>query len=238
MGFSWQPFYSIDSGVKWPECSSYKPEFGPGGEIVVRSEEGRAVLTLSPSGEEFSVEFACNLSQPQHQIVCSLNKTDGSLKSQQQANSQNDQRHLGKESTKSNSFSSHLTSTTQQQVLPFEYYCALNSCLIRLSLFNFSSAFSLNRCTRPPQLYSITLALPLIPHGPILSPWLGITGRPVSLTVKILNLKNQVNPDKLMMRLTYLTKMIKTETPSFPRLFLLHVRHLTGTGLWIKYFGR
>ncbi|XP_027888543.1 uncharacterized protein C5orf34 homolog isoform X2 [Xiphophorus couchianus] len=110
-----KPFYSIDSGVKWPECSSYKPEFGPGGEIVVRSEEGRAVLTLSPSGEEFSVEFACNLSHPQHQIVCSLNKTDGSLKSQQQANSQNDQRHLGKESTKTNSFSSHLTSTTQQQ---------------------------------------------------------------------------------------------------------------------------
>ncbi|XP_054906696.1 uncharacterized protein C5orf34 homolog isoform X2 [Poeciliopsis prolifica] len=110
-----KPFYSLDSGVKWPECSSYKPEFGPGGEIVVRSEEGRAMLTLSPSGEEFSVEFMCNLSQPQHQIVCSLNKTDGSLKSQQQANSQNDQRHLGKESTKANSFSSHLTSTTHQQ---------------------------------------------------------------------------------------------------------------------------
>uniref|UniRef100_A0A3B3UKA9 Uncharacterized protein n=1 Tax=Poecilia latipinna TaxID=48699 RepID=A0A3B3UKA9_9TELE len=128
-----KPFHSIDSSVKWPEWSSYQPEFGPGGDIVVRSEEGRAMLTLSPSGEEFGVEFTCNLSQPQHQTVCSLNKTDGSLKSRHQANSQNDQRHLGKESTNTNSFSSHLPSTTQQQVLPFEYYCALNSCLIRLS---------------------------------------------------------------------------------------------------------
>ncbi|PWA19585.1 hypothetical protein CCH79_00006773 [Gambusia affinis] len=110
-----KPFYTIDSSVKWAECSSYKPEFGPGGEIVVRSEDGRAMLTLSPSGEEFSVEFTCNLSQPQHQIACSFNTTDGSLKSQQQANSLNDQRHLGKESNKANSFSSHLTSTTQQQ---------------------------------------------------------------------------------------------------------------------------
>uniref|UniRef100_A0A096M9U8 Uncharacterized protein n=1 Tax=Poecilia formosa TaxID=48698 RepID=A0A096M9U8_POEFO len=106
---------NIDSSVKWPEWSSYKPEFGPGGDIVVRSEEGRAMLTLSPSGEEFGVEFTCNLSQPQHQTVCSLNKTDGSLKSRHQANSQNDQRHLGKESANTNSFSSHLPSTTQQQ---------------------------------------------------------------------------------------------------------------------------
>ncbi|KAM4745498.1 uncharacterized protein C5orf34 homolog isoform 2-T2 [Anableps anableps] len=109
-------FYSIDSGVKWPEWSSYKPELGPGGEILVRSEEGRAMLVLSPSGEDFSVEFTCNLSQPQHQTVCSLNKDpDGSVKSQQQVNSQNDERHLGKESTRINCCSACLTSTTQQQ---------------------------------------------------------------------------------------------------------------------------
>ncbi|XP_047237542.1 uncharacterized protein C5orf34 homolog [Girardinichthys multiradiatus] len=80
-----KPFFSIDSGVKWPEWSSYKPEFGPGGEITVRSEEGRSTLVLSPSGEEFSVEFTCSLSQPQHPTVWSSNKDpDGRLKSQQQ----------------------------------------------------------------------------------------------------------------------------------------------------------
>ncbi|KAE8292417.1 putative protein C5orf34-like protein [Larimichthys crocea] len=75
-----KPFFSIDSDVLWPELSSCDAEFRPGGETIVRSEEGRAVLTLSPSGEEFSVEFTCGLSRSQtrHQ------STQGSPGSQQQ----------------------------------------------------------------------------------------------------------------------------------------------------------
>ncbi|XP_038143171.1 uncharacterized protein C5orf34 homolog isoform X3 [Cyprinodon tularosa] len=44
-----KPFFTIDCSVTWPEWSSYEPEFGPAGEITVRSEEGRAALVLSPS---------------------------------------------------------------------------------------------------------------------------------------------------------------------------------------------
>lgn len=66
--FFLQPFYSIHLDVKWPESSSCGVEPGPGGEIIIRSEEGRAALMLSPSGEEFSVEFICNLSQCQNKL--------------------------------------------------------------------------------------------------------------------------------------------------------------------------
>ncbi|KAM9360632.1 uncharacterized protein C5orf34 homolog [Symphorus nematophorus] len=62
-----KPFFSVDPDVRWPEWSSCDTELGPGGETIVRSEEGRAALTLSPSGEEFSVEFTCSLSQTQSQ---------------------------------------------------------------------------------------------------------------------------------------------------------------------------
>lgn len=57
-----QPFFSIDSEVTWPELSPCAGELGPGGEAIVGSEEGRAVLTLAPSGEEFSVQYTCSLS--------------------------------------------------------------------------------------------------------------------------------------------------------------------------------
>ncbi|TKS79033.1 hypothetical protein D9C73_012139 [Collichthys lucidus] len=75
-----KPFFSIDSDVLWPKLSSCDAEFTPGGETIIRSEEGRAWLTLSPSGEEFSVEFTCGLSRSQtrHQ------STQGSPGSQQQ----------------------------------------------------------------------------------------------------------------------------------------------------------
>ncbi|XP_015242868.1 PREDICTED: uncharacterized protein C5orf34 homolog [Cyprinodon variegatus] len=106
-----KPFFTIDCSVTWPEWSSYEPEFGPAGEITVRSEEGRAALVLSPSGEEFSVEFTCNLSRPLQQTGWGLNKdADGGLKGLQQENNlicrntddQEEQMHPGKQSVSAN----------------------------------------------------------------------------------------------------------------------------------------
>ncbi|XP_061585905.1 uncharacterized protein C5orf34 homolog [Cololabis saira] len=82
-----KPFFSIECGVLWPERSSYEAEFRAGGEVVVRSEDGRALLMLSPSGEEFSVEFICSLSQSQnqhHSMQCLSNDPDGSPENQKQ----------------------------------------------------------------------------------------------------------------------------------------------------------
>ncbi|KAL7391717.1 hypothetical protein ABVT39_013587 [Epinephelus coioides] len=62
-----KPFFSISSDVRWPEWSSCDAELGPGGQTIIRSERGEATLMLSPSGEEFSVEFTCSLSQTQNQ---------------------------------------------------------------------------------------------------------------------------------------------------------------------------
>ncbi|XP_076587486.1 uncharacterized protein C5orf34 homolog [Chaetodon auriga] len=62
-----KPFFSIDSDVQWPERPPCDAEPGPAGETIIRSEEGRAALTLSLSGEEFSVEFTCSLSRTQNQ---------------------------------------------------------------------------------------------------------------------------------------------------------------------------
>nr|XP_046242811.1 uncharacterized protein C5orf34 homolog [Scatophagus argus] len=82
-----KPFFSIDSEVQWPEWSSCEAETGPGGETIVRSEDERAALMLSPSGEEFSVEFPCSLSRTQKQhpsMRCFSRDSEGSPASQQQ----------------------------------------------------------------------------------------------------------------------------------------------------------
>ncbi|CAJ1067991.1 uncharacterized protein C5orf34 homolog [Xyrichtys novacula] len=71
-----QPFFSVDSAVRWPERSSCVAEPGARGAIIVKSEEGRAVLILSPSGKEFSVQFTCNLSQNKNQL-CSSESSPG-----------------------------------------------------------------------------------------------------------------------------------------------------------------
>lgn len=57
-----QRFVSIGLDAKWPELSSCVGEFGCCGEIIIRSEDGQAVLILGPSGEDFSVRYTCRLS--------------------------------------------------------------------------------------------------------------------------------------------------------------------------------
>uniref|UniRef100_A0A8D2ZTI9 DUF4524 domain-containing protein n=1 Tax=Scophthalmus maximus TaxID=52904 RepID=A0A8D2ZTI9_SCOMX len=73
-------FCSIDSDIMWPEFSSCEAELGPGGETIIRSEDGQAALMLSASGEEFSIEFPCRLSQTQNRqrsVECFSRDPDG-----------------------------------------------------------------------------------------------------------------------------------------------------------------
>ncbi|XP_004072750.1 uncharacterized protein C5orf34 homolog [Oryzias latipes] len=60
-------FFFVEQCVQWPERSSFQAEDRPGGEIGIKSEEDRAALILSPSGETFSVEFTCSLSRDESQ---------------------------------------------------------------------------------------------------------------------------------------------------------------------------
>ncbi|XP_077456801.1 uncharacterized protein C5orf34 homolog [Stigmatopora argus] len=77
-----QPLQSINMEVEWPSLSSCEAEIGPENETIIKSEDKRNVLTLSPSGEEFFVDYECRFSQIVHQqpqhlkigIECSQNK--------------------------------------------------------------------------------------------------------------------------------------------------------------------
>lgn len=132
--------------MKWPEPSSCGVERGPGGEIIVRSEEGRASLMLSPSGEEFSVEFLCNLSQCQIRVDGAEDfsyKPQGSLGAQQfeskliseAASNKSKQVHQGDEGRKSeckrSRFGSHkITRVSQPKVRIKVTSCSYDSCLL------------------------------------------------------------------------------------------------------------
>ncbi|KAM3611395.1 uncharacterized protein V6R79_017830 [Siganus canaliculatus] len=124
-----KPFFRLDSDVQWPEqCDA---EFGPRGETIISSEEGQAVLTLSPSGEEFFIEFTCSLSRTQnqhHSIQDHSRDLDSSPDSQQSLqagklicqNSKDETKAAhqgrgdgGKESSRSRSCSPRITSSTQ-----------------------------------------------------------------------------------------------------------------------------
>ncbi|XP_035514599.1 uncharacterized protein C5orf34 homolog [Morone saxatilis] len=117
-----KPFFSVDSDVQWPEWSSRDAELGPGGETLIRSEEGRAVLTLSPSGEEFSVEFTCSLSRTpnQHHSLQGFSRDSDSNLICQTTNEETKEVHQGRgsrrnESVRSRSCSPRITSAAQSK---------------------------------------------------------------------------------------------------------------------------
>ncbi|XP_051278661.1 uncharacterized protein C5orf34 homolog isoform X2 [Dicentrarchus labrax] len=121
------PFFSVDSDVQWPEWSSGDAELGPGGETLIRSEEGRAVLMLSPSGEEFSVEFTCSLSRTlnQRHSLQGLSRDSDSNLICQTTNEETKEVHQGRgsrrnESVRSRSCSPRITSAAQSK--PEEMY--------------------------------------------------------------------------------------------------------------------
>lgn len=188
-----QPFFSIDSDVEWPEPSSCHAKFGPGGETIISSVEGRATLTLSSSGEDFSVELMCSLSRPgsQHQrepghggqsdsravsqrdkAGC-LQATDDEISEVQRRRTRN------KEPIRARSCSPQMNGHSPAQskvMLPGKFLCFPLKFLSFTFLLMPSPLLSQRTYTSPPQWSSITPAVMLPPCGGILSPWPTITG--------------------------------------------------------------
>lgn len=191
--FFLQPFYINNLDVKWPESSSCGVERGPGGEIIIRSEEGRAVLMLSPSGEEFSVEFICNLSQCQkrlHSVKTFGCKPEGSSGGQRHeskhiseaVNDKTKEVHQGDGSRtsgcqRSRSRSPPIAGASHPKVRIKVILCSYDSCDQKCF---FPAFFSQKRCISPPQWCSITPVEASTPSGPIHFPWLAKFGELVS----------------------------------------------------------
>ncbi|XP_037115601.1 uncharacterized protein C5orf34 homolog [Syngnathus acus] len=68
-----QLLFSQNLVVRWPGWSFCEAEFLPGGETIIKSEDKHTLLTLSPSGQEFFVEYPCRFSQQQQEE--DLNRT-------------------------------------------------------------------------------------------------------------------------------------------------------------------
>lgn len=108
--------------MSWPEWSSCETEFGSGDEAIVTSEDGRASLVLSPSGEEFYVEFTCSLSRVQNQLCSVPSEQKTSSPICQTKNDEREKVHQGRnsrgnETNRSRSCSPLIINTAQLKVM-------------------------------------------------------------------------------------------------------------------------
>lgn len=226
-----QPFFALDSDVLWPEWSSCDATLGPGGETIVRSEEGRATLLLSPSGEDFSVEFTCSLSQTQSQRhgVHGVSTDHVEAGRKQRGN---DTCHERKDETcRPRSCSPRFNNTADSKVMEGPTsITALISCFLMFFIWYFIS-HSQKTCTSPPWSSSITPAVLFPTCGVIRFPWLDTTGQ---LICPYLKISHQMGPESLAKQTRghpCQTHPVQTEGLAFLRHCLSHVPRLIGTGL-------
>lgn len=205
--FFLQPCYSVNLAVKWPESPGCGAERGPGGETIIRSEEGRAALMLSPSGEEFSVEFLCHLSQPR------------GVEGFRSAGRQHEATPIKtKEDCEGLRFGSPKITRASEPKVRVK---AAPSCFLTLTHAHLSVSSSQNCCVNPPQWCSITPAEALTPSGPIRSPWLDVFGQLVS---------RRPRPTQERHRERLRGPKAQKERPASLGLCRSRVPHPTGTG--------